>query len=250
MEMNEIILNASEWAGVIAVTLLLTLSRRFTVRPVAFKYQQREVILSGILALILIIASIYANCFLHLPTLPDGIKTGTAPDAPRQYLWAIAILLPVVLLLLVRRQPLLSVGLSRPTLKPAALLGLALVLITIFLRGKIYGILDGVTALEFNHLILSLVIALAGEIIFRGYLQLRLSAWLGRTAGWLVTSLLYFLFCVPFVWQASGGMFVDFWLPALIQLVQAVLLGWVMRRSGNILAGGMYQAAHFWVGIL
>ena len=250
MEMNEIIINVSEWAGVVAVTLLLTLSRRFTVRPVAFKYQRREVILSIILAVFLIAASLIANIVLHLPTLPESTTTSATTDAPRQYLWAVAILLPLVLLLLIRRQPLLSVGLSRPTLSPAAMLGAALALITIFLRGKIYGILDGVSALEFNHLILCLVIALVGEIIFRGFLQLRFSAWLGRTAGWLVTSLVYFLFCLPFVWQAAGGEFSAFWMPAILQLVQAVLLGWIMRRSGNVLASGLYQAAHFWVGIL
>jgi len=250
MEMNEIIINVSEWAGVVAVTLLLTLSRRFTFRPVAFKYQRREIILSIILAVTLIAASFFANLILHLPTLPGSATTASATDAPRQYLWAVAILLPVVLLLLIRRQPLLSVGLSRPTLSPAAMLGLALALITIFLRGKIYGILDGVSTLELNHLILSLVIALVGEIIFRGFLQLRFSAWLGRTVGWLVTSLVYFLFCLPFVWQAAGGIFSDFWLPAIIQLAQAILLGWIMRRSGNILASGLYQAAHFWVSIL
>ncbi len=249
MEMNEIILNVSEWTGVIAVTLILTLSKRFIPRPVAFKYQRREVIISIILAVVLIAASIYANLVLRLPTLP-GAATSNITDAPRQYLWAVAILLPVALLLLIRRQPLLSVGLSRPTLRPAALLGAALVLITIFLRGKIYGILDGVSTLELNHLIVSLVIALVGEIIFRGYLQLRFTAWLGRTGGWLVASLVYFLFCLPFVWQSAGGVFFAFWLPAVFQLAQAVLLGWIMRRSGNVLASGLYQAAHFWVGIL
>ncbi|MGB8253316.1 MAG: hypothetical protein WCF08_08870, partial [Anaerolineaceae bacterium] len=104
--MNEIIINVSEWAGVVAVTLLLTLSRRFTIRPVAFKYQHREVILSIILAVVLIAASFYANLILHLPTLPESTVTAPATDAPLQYLWAFAILLPVALLLLIRRQPL------------------------------------------------------------------------------------------------------------------------------------------------
>ncbi len=249
MEMNEIIINVSEWAGVIAVTLIMTLSRRFTSRPVVFKYQRREVILSAILAVVLIAASVYANLVLRLPTLPSPTTSNTV-DGPRQFLWAIAILLPVALLLLIRRQPLLSVGLSRPSLTPGVMLGVALALITIFLRGKIYGILDGVSSPELNYLILSLVIALVGEIIFRGFLQLRFSAWLGLTGGWLLTSLVYFLFCLPFVWLAAGGVFSSFWLPAIFQLVQAVLLGWIMRRSGNVLASGLYQAAHFWVGIL
>lgn len=245
MEINEIILNVSEWAGVIAVTLLLTMNRHFAARPVAFKYQRREVILSTILAIVLIAAAVYANLVLRLPTLPSD-----PGPLPGQFIWAVLILLPVALLLVIRRQPWLSVGLSRPSTRLGLILGVALVLITIFLRGKIYSLLDGITAGEFDALILSLVLALVGEIIFRGFLQLRFTGWLGPTGGWLLTSLAHFLFCLPFIWLVNGGDITTVWLPASVQLVQSILLGWIMRRSGNVLASGLYQAAHFWVSAL
>ena len=79
MEMNAIILDVSEWIGVIAVTLLLTISRKLVAKPVAFKYQQREIILSSILAVLLIAAAFYANLVLKLPTLPQGAGTGWRP---------------------------------------------------------------------------------------------------------------------------------------------------------------------------
>jgi Type II CAAX prenyl endopeptidase Rce1-like len=245
MEMNAIILTVSEWVGVIAVTLLLTLSRKLVARPVAFKYLTREVVISSLLALVLIAAAFYANLVLRLPTLPDGQE-----QVGNQLLWAAVLLLPVVFLLLIRRQPLLSIGLSRPSLNLGLMLGIALALITIFLRGKVYSLLDGVSAGEFNYLLISLALALAGEIVFRGFIQLRFSAWLGRTGGWLVTSAAHFLFCLPFVWLKNGGTLSSAWFPAVIQLVQSILLGWVMRRSGNVLAGGLYQAASFWVASL
>jgi len=245
MDMNALILDVSEWVGVIAVTLLLTISRKLVAKPVAFKYLRREVILSSILAFLAIAAAVYANLVLKLPTLPDGeVHVGG------QLLWAAAILLPVVLLLVIRRQPLLSVGLSQPSMKLGLMLGIALVLITIFLRGKVYSLLDGVSAGEFNYLVISLVLALAGEIVFRGFIQLRFTAWLGRTGGWLLTSLAHFLFCLPFVWLMNGEVLSAVWLPAVVQLLQSILLGWIMRRSGNVLAGGLYQAASFWVASL
>ncbi len=63
--MTDNLIFVSEWMGVIAVTLLLTMNRRFTARPVAFKYQRREVILSSILAVLLIAASVYTNLRLE-----------------------------------------------------------------------------------------------------------------------------------------------------------------------------------------
>jgi hypothetical protein len=245
MSMNEIILYLSEWAGAIAVTLLLTMNPRSTARPVTFKYQRREVIISVILAMLLIAAAIYANLVLGLPTLPSG----EAP-LPGQFLWALLILLPIGLLLLIRRQPLLSIGLSNPSAKLGLMLGAALAFSTIILRGKVYSLMDGISPAEFDYLALSLVLGLAGEIVFRGFLQLRFTGWLGRTGGWLLTALIYWLFCLPFVWLVSGGSLQVLWLPAIVQLAQAVLLGWIMRRSGNVLAGGFYMAAHFWVAIL
>ncbi|MBN2256862.1 MAG: hypothetical protein JW704_03440 [Anaerolineaceae bacterium] len=239
--MNEIILHISEWLGVIAVVLLLTLSRRFTHRPVAFKYQRREVGISVVLSILLIAASLYANLVLKLPTLPAG-----GEYISRQLIWTGIILLPVALLLIIRRQPLLSVGLSRPSMTLGLIFGITLALITIFLRGKVYNLLDGVTADEFNNLLLSLILALAGEIIFRGFLQLRFTGWLGRDGGWLLSSLAHFLFCLPFIWLINGGVLSAIWLPALVQLVQSTLLGWIMQRSGNVLTSGLYQAAHFW----
>jgi membrane protease YdiL (CAAX protease family) len=133
---------------------------------------------------------------------------------------------------------------------PGVLLGLALVIVTIFLKGKIYSLLDGVSAEEFNYLILCLVLAVAGEIIFRGFLQLRFIGWADQNRGWLLASLAHFLFCLPFIWLTSGGDLLLFRVPAAYQLLQSILLGWIMRRSGNVLAGGLYQAAHYWMGIL
>jgi membrane protease YdiL (CAAX protease family) len=244
MSMNEIILNISEWAGVIAVTLLLSMSRRFGARPVAFKYQRREVILSVILSVLLVLASLYANLGLSLPTQPEGAAL------PAQFLWALILVIPVALLILIRRQPLLSIGLSRPSTRAGLLVGVALALITLLLRNKVYSLLDGISPAEFDGLLLSLALAFAGEVVFRGFIQLRFTGWLGRTGGWLLTAFIYWLFCLPFTWLVSGGDLARFSTAAAVQMVQALVLGRIMHRTGNVLASGLYQAAHFWATYL
>jgi hypothetical protein len=48
----------------------------------------------------------------------------------------------------------------------------------------------------------------------------------------------------------NGEVLSGVWFPVVVQLVQSILLGWIMHRSGNVLASGLYQAASFWVAIL
>lgn len=94
-------------------------------------------------------------------------------------------------------------------------------------------------------LLIWLVLALAEETIFRGYIQLRLESYFGQKWGWLATAALYLL------WQMPGRLWImplaEMWPTLLITLVQALLLGWVMRKSGHVLAPALYRAAAGWL---
>jgi membrane protease YdiL (CAAX protease family) len=150
--------------------------------------------------------------------------------------------------LALRKQPLLSVGWSRALLGASFRLAITLVFLTIFLRGKIFAILNGVSPDQGMALVLLVVIALAEETVFRGYIQLRLSSWLGEMAGWLTTALLYT------IWQIPLLMLIDSTLPLPQRLAlvaaQAVVLGWLMRRTGHVLAPAMYRAVSGWISLL
>jgi len=163
----------SEWLGVIAVTMILTLSPRFKSEPVGFVYPRREMIISILLAgLILILAFSFYSGAISPAVANPSIPLDTLYQ--RVFLAGIS-MLPFLLALAIRRQPPRSVGWGRQLLLPALQLGLALAILTIFLRGKIYGILNGITSNEAYSLLACLGLCIAEESIFRGYLQLRIS---------------------------------------------------------------------------
>lgn len=121
-----------------------------------------------------------------------------------------------------------------------------LVFLTIFLRGKIFSLLNGVTAEEGFTLLVLIGISFAEESIFRGYIQMRLSSWLGDRNGWLLTSLLFVLWHLPRLIQNPTVL----WANLGLLVVQSVLLGWAMQKGGHVIAPALYRAISDWLNIL
>jgi len=253
-----------EWMGVIAVTLLLSLSpaiqRR---RPVQFVYPRREGIIAISLAvLVTLLAAALFSTVLRGAALPsDPFTSSLASPENQPFTYSVAQLIqqielslvtvaPFLLALAIRRQPLLSAGLSRATLRPGLQVGLGLALITIFLTSKIYTIMNGLSAAEGLYLVAMLIAGLAVEFIFRGYIQLRLIGWLGETPGWLVTAALYALWYIPQKLILEGVSLPELGLSLAYLFVFGLLLGWIMRKTGSILGPGIYHGVHDWIQVL
>jgi membrane protease YdiL (CAAX protease family) len=250
--MISLLLNLAEWAGAIGVTMLAGLSPRFRRRPLIFAYPRRE----GLVALggLLLVAAILWTSFPGFPAPlllpPETIKTFTFQQTVLQVAVAALACAPFLLALILRRQPLLSAGLGKQTRSASLYLGLALALLTLFLRGKIYTILGGISTPQALYLAAMLAAGLASEFIFRGFVQLRLSSWLGDTAGWLASAGIYALWQLPqkifLVGINPNGL-----APALLEaLLAGLVYGWIMRKSGNVLASGIYAAIHNWAVLL
>ena len=251
---NYIILQLAEWAGVVAVTMILALSPAFKRRPLVFKYPQREGTVAVSLAVL-----VGAALWLVYSLMPQAPANGTGTafvftmnDLVRQAGIAVILAAPTVVALLIRRQPLLSVGLNQKVMRPALYMGFSLAVITIFLRNKIYAIIyGGIIPAHLYFLVAVLLIAFAEEFIFRGYIQPRISAWIGETWGWVASAALYAVCCLPQSVAIKGA--IDW--PALgLQLAilfgSGLVLGRIMRKSGNILAPWLYHAVAVWVTVL
>ncbi len=258
--MRPFILLFIELIGVIAVVLLLSISPALKIRrPVQFTQPRREGILAVSVAVLIILFSSLAAVLT--PLLPGKLIPFMVFDASAGGIikpsnlsvtdlllnlgYLAVIFLPVYWVLQRRKQPWLSVGLKREMLRGGLQLGFALMLITIFLRGKVFDLIRG----PYDQSSLFLIITLLGfgfvqEIIFRGFIQLRFESWLGQNKGWLAASILNAVWItIPLI-----NLNPSVWLSTLIyRLGFSVLMGWILRRSGSILGGAIYQVAHIWI---
>jgi membrane protease YdiL (CAAX protease family) len=231
----------AEWVGVLGVVWLAGISPAFKYPPVGFKYPRREGLVAlGLLALIFVFCLIQSAGWLR-PVLTSDTPA-LQPVLLRLNI-AVLSLLPFIVALLSRRQPLRSVVGARVMLGANVRLGLALAFLSIFLRGKFTSVMDGLTPDEYTMFIVSAGICLAEEFIFRGYIQLRMRSWLGETRGWIATALLFVLWQLPF-WAASGDQLL---LNLGLTVCQALILAVVAQRSKYILAPVFYRVISEWL---
>ncbi len=246
MEIRQLLALASEMIGAIAVTMLLTLSPKVRQHPpLGFRYPRREGILSLalFLGLFLLAFLVYGGQLRVVQILPQG-----ADDLTGLYQRAAVALVGAIIFLAAlayRRQPLRSAGWNRSLLSASLQIGLAIVILTIFLQGKFTALLKGVSSGQGLALLLLLLLGLAEETIFRGYIHLRLSSWLGATPGCLATAGLYALWQLPRLLGAlpPGQLLLELGLA----LLQGLLLGWMMQKGKHVLAPALYRAVSGWI---
>lgn len=258
--MNNLVAFIAEFAGVVAVTMILGLSPAFRRRPLIFQFQRREVVVSlSLLALVMLGWWTVAG---RLAFLANPLLVGPFVAAPRtgllafglaelrlQAILAAFLAAPFVAALVVRRQPLLSVGLARRLLRPSLYLGVALALMSIFLRGKIYSILNGLTTPAAYALLAAVLVGLAEEFVFRGFIQLRLSGAWGDVWGWLASAGLFVAWRVLVGLLAGAGL-ASLGLTLIYLAAFSLAQGYIMRRCNHIAALALFHAIHLWTLVL
>lgn len=232
-----------EWMGVVAVVMLAGASARFARRPLVFKYARREILYAlGLFALVIVAALIIYALLPPSSTTPDLLPL---PRLAAASLAALVYGLAVRL----RGQPVRSIGWNPATLRPSVTLGLALALLAVFLRGRLFTVAGGLSTAQLNGLLVWAGIALAEETVFRGYIQQRLvSAW-GKWPGIAAAALLFTLWQLPLK-LALGLDAPALALGLLVVFVQGAVAGYAFDRSGHVLTSGMYRAFSEWISLL
>lgn len=258
------ILLLSEFLGVVAVVMILSISPVLkNRRPLMFLYPKREgtaALTVGILVILFtaFIQRFQPELFTQLinftayPIFSSNLKPSfsNVNNLVAQAIFTIALISPIIIGLVTRKQPLLSIGLSKPGLKAGLQAGAVLILLVIFLQGKIFAIINGLSQGAFITLAVALVAFTGEEIVFRGYIQPRFTAWLGDKWGWLAAALLYVAWwAIP----ASGtfsGIGMELVSALVYRVILALLLGWIMRKTGSVLAPILYHTAHVWLAFI
>jgi membrane protease YdiL (CAAX protease family) len=258
--MRAYLLLASEWIGVIAVVMILAISPALMERrPVKFTQPRQEAIGSiSMIVLIIFFTVLFSKLAaqefqqfipFQLWDIPRAVLLSPEELSTGNVLtflgYAAICLLPVIYFVRRKNQPWLSLGLKREMLPAGLQTGAALVLVSIFLRGKVSPLIYG----DHNFTQLLLLIASLGaavltEMVFRSYLQTRLVDWMGEWQGWLVSSLFTSIWiCIPLLGIAWNSLVVIF----LYRFLLSCLLGWIYKKSGSIIGGTLYSTIHTWL---
>ncbi len=250
MNTPSIIAQISEWLGVVAVSWLLSLSPRFSRGQVGFRYARRDGMAAVTISFIVILFSVLfyrtgmgdtLTSLLHLP--------GAAAVLSGPLAIAIFSLLPVIAALVMRGQPLRSAGWNREMFRSGLQVGIALILLTIFLRNRVVDVLSGISTEETWYLIGAMGIAVAEETIFRGYIQLRLNFWLGDNRGWIASALAYAAWRLPGITATAGSSMQTILIGLALVLAQGLVIGFLMRKSGHVIAPVLYHAVSIWMNV-
>jgi membrane protease YdiL (CAAX protease family) len=248
-----------EIIGALAVIQVFSISPAIKLkRPVKFTQPQREGMAALSIAVLIIVAVALLdqwNGINLLGFIPFAAITNSAqlsrPDGFDfqtfliQTLFLLVMTLPFAWNFFTKKQPWLSVGLKKNMLKGGLQVGFGLVLISVFLRSKVDTLIVGPYTIQTLWLLLgSLTSCLVVEIIFRGYLQLRLMAWLGDLQGWLISAAIYTLWSILPLLHGSLELIA---INIGYRLVMGLLLGWIARKSGGIVGGWLYSTIHNWL---
>lgn len=248
METDSILLIAAEWIGVAAVGMLAGLSPQLQkVRPLQFLFPRREASVTFSTNAILFIFSIFLYWrYFTAASVPGLINP--------EVLWQ-RIVLDVLTLaafgaaLFTRKQPLRSALWGKDALRPNIQFGLLLAVLVIFLRGKIFAIINGVDADEGLAFLQLLIISTCEITAFFGYSQPRLSSRFGENIGWMISAVLFALWqIIPLALHGATGQ------AALFQVGLAVghglILGWITRKSRHVLAPILYLTLSQWLFLI
>ncbi len=156
---------------------------------------------------------------------------------------------PALLFMRFQREPWASAGVSRRNLPGALLVGGVLAAVSIATSGGIQALL----ALDADQLWALPTFAVVGfgeEFLFRGYLQTRLIAWLGQWSGWLLSSFIMAMMHVGQRVAIQGLSSPEAIVSSALLIPISLFMGYVMIRTGNIVAPGICHMFADWVGVL
>jgi len=241
---------ALTWVTAVLLTMLARRVHLFDRNSAHFARPRREalVAIAAVVAQIVIVAVLFA---IRGASTSPPIGPQPRYDVARlavQLAIAAAAFSPILAVLILRRQGATTVGLSTRNLLAQVLLGVTIGLVAVIAMGKVAG-LATVGGPEGLRLVAFLAVGFEEEIVFRGFLQSRLVAWLGEGRGWLLAGAIFALAHVPQDLASDGAtpiLIVDL----ALQLVFGLVFGWIVLRVGGVWATGIAHGVADWVGWL
>ena len=248
MNTDTLILTAAEWIGIIALGMLAGLSPKLrNVRPLQFLFPHREasVTFSINIAAFVFSLLIYKYFFTEV----TAFTTLNQEVLSQRLILDVIVLTVFGITLVIRKQPLRSALWGKEALRGNLEYALLIAALVIFLRGKIYTIIDGIEMAEGLALLQLLAIGLCEVSFFFGYSMPRLISRFGTRTGWVMAAFLFSLWqIIPMavhgvVWQTAI-------FPILYFIGSGIVLGWTTIKSRHVLAPAVFIALSQWLFLI
>jgi membrane protease YdiL (CAAX protease family) len=188
---------------------------------------------------------------LHGPTPNAEPKLDSIRAAIPQLVLNLIYVLPAGFFMFKSKEGFRTVGVTRNNLWQSLLIGAGLALLTFYFQaGGLLAKLGHVGTRQAIALVFYGLVGFGEEFLFRGYLQTRLIAWLGKWLGWGAASVVMALVHFPHRWLIEGLGIGSALAESLGLVAPSLLMGFVMLRTQNIIAPGLFHMFADWVNTL
>ena len=158
-------------------------------------------------------------------------------------------IVPISIIIKIRKQSFEAVGLTTKNTKLSLGIGLALSLLVISFNTT-EQFLDNLFAYSTLYAFIAyLAVGLGEELMFRGFLQLRCSTWLGETRGWILASTIMALAHLPQRIFAVGLDPLQAFISAMSLMPFSLWIGFFMTRTQNILGPTVLHTVVDWINV-
>lgn len=162
---------------------------------------------------------------------------------------------PILLTKKFFKQSWASTGVSKHNLKKSISIGIivGVIYLIIFLLYMNINIIKVMTHLNSSHfwgLLYFSIVGFCEEFMFRGYLQTRLIAYVGKNKGWIISSVLMVLMHLPQRIFINGLSLSESFMSMLYLIFFSLFLGYTMIKTENVTAPAIFHTLYDWGNIL
>jgi len=255
-ELGQFLFSLGVSCGLMAIVWFATRFRVPESLEVDFAHPRKEaaIAVGYVVGLFLMIAVAFFFLQPSSRTSANGSRQFDLWGALRQWaVYAVISLVPISVLIRVRRQRFETVGVTSKNLRGSVAVGIlmSIVFVLVYLAATPKWSLNRLlSANALFGFIYFLAVGVGEELMFRGFLQIRCTLWLGEIRGLILASVIMAFVHLPqriFVAGLSP-------LPALVSAASLLpfsfLMGLMMLRTNNILGSSILHTVVNWVSVL
>jgi len=218
----------------------------------ATPWREAALAIGYVVGIFLIIAAVF---FFLVQRTGNSLGTPTQFDLRRALsqwgVYAIISIIPISVIIKIRKQSFETLGVARKNLRLSLGIGLVLSLLLVILSTTPERFLDRfVSSNTLYAFIYYLAVGFGEELMFRGFLQLRCSAWLGEIRGFILASAIMALIHLPQRIFAVGLEPLQALASSMSLMPFSLLLGFFLLRTQNVLGPAALHTITDWISVL